>query len=204
MEQVMATVRDRKEYNKKWNMKNPEKVKAQKKKYREKYKEIISAKNKLAYQNNKKEMCRKNKEYRDKNKEEILAKKRKRYEENREKLLARNKEQYVKHKEKRLARGKEWAKENKEKVRAYWGKRRADKRNRTPKWISKDDLWILENAYELANIRSNMFGFNWHVDHIIPLRGKAVSGLHVPNNIQVVPATWNLRKSNVAIERFFG
>jgi hypothetical protein len=178
--------------------------KASRKRYYEKHKEIISAKNKVLYQNNKKEFCRKNKEYRDKNKEEILARKKKRYEKNRETLIARVKEHYIKHKEKILARCKEYRKENKGKIRAHWGKRRADKRNRTPKWLSKDDLWILENAYELAHIRSNMFGFNWHVDHIIPLRGTTISGLHVPNNIQVVPATWNLRKSNVAIERFFG
>jgi hypothetical protein len=178
--------------------------KASRKKYYETHKEIISAKNKVIYQNNRKELCRKNKEYRDKNKEKILAKKKKRYEENKEKLLVRSKEQYIKHKEKRLARCKEYRKENKGKIRAHWGKRRADKRNRTPKWLSKDDLWILENAYELAQIRGNMFGIDWHVDHIIPLRGTSVSGLHVPNNIQVVPANWNLRKSNVVIESFFG
>jgi hypothetical protein len=41
-----------------------------------------------------------------------------------------------------------------------------------------------------------MFGFPWHVDHIIPLQGEMVSGLHVPNNIQVIPWIDNVRKAN--------
>jgi hypothetical protein len=40
-----------------------------------------------------------------------------------------------------------------------------------------------------------MFGFEWHVDHVIPLQGKKVSGFHVPSNIQVIPASENVRKN---------
>jgi len=41
-----------------------------------------------------------------------------------------------------------------------------------------------------------MFGFSWHVDHIIPLQGKTVSGFHTPQNLRVIPGVDNLRKNN--------
>ena len=89
-----------------------------------------------------------------------------------------------------------WNSQNKDKKAALEGKRRSAKLQRTPKWLTKDDLWIIEEAYSLAQLRTNLFGFDWHVDHIIPLQGKLVSGLHVPSNIQVIPATENVKKSN--------
>jgi hypothetical protein len=75
-------------------------------------------------------------------------------------------------------------------------KRRAAKMQRIPKWITKDDLWLIKEAYELASLRTKMFGFKWHVDHIIPLQGKKVSGLHMIENLQVIPEKHNLSKHN--------
>jgi 5-methylcytosine-specific restriction endonuclease McrA len=39
-------------------------------------------------------------------------------------------------------------------------------------------------------------GVQWHVDHIIPLQGKNVSGLHVPENLQVIQGSLNIKKGN--------
>jgi hypothetical protein len=55
---------------------------------------------------------------------------------------------------------------------------------------------VIAQAYELAALRTKMFGFQWEVDHAIPLQGKKVSGLHVPTNLQVIPATMNRQKNN--------
>jgi hypothetical protein len=82
------------------------------------------------------------------------------------------------------------------KVRADTVKRRAAKIHRTPAWLTVDDLWLIEQAYELAALRTKLFGFSWHVDHILPLQGKQVSGLHVPANLQVIPWVDNVRKAN--------
>jgi len=85
---------------------------------------------------------------------------------------------------------------NKGRILANKAKYRASKINRTPKWVDKDHLWLIKQAYELAVLRTKMLGFTWHVDHIIPLNGKTVSGLHVIENIQVIPGVENLLKNN--------
>jgi len=69
-------------------------------------------------------------------------------------------------------------------------------RQRTPKWIGAEERWLIKQAYELAALRTKMFGFAWHVDHAIPLQGKKVFGLHVPQNLQVIPGIDNIRKKN--------
>lgn len=120
-----------------------------------------------------------------------------------------------KNKEKESARAREWRKNNPDTYKrmvAKWRKnnslkykaymamtannRRTSKIQRTPTWLTEDDMFLISEAYELAALRTQMFGFSWHVDHIIPLRGKTVSGLHVPWNLQVIPGAENMRKSN--------
>ena len=91
---------------------------------------------------------------------------------------------------------REWADKNRDKVNAKWMQRYASKKNRTPSWLTDDEHWMIEQAYDIAAKRKQVFGFDWHVDHIIPLQGKTVSGLHVPWNLQVIPAKLNQQKSN--------
>ena len=67
---------------------------------------------------------------------------------------------------------------------------------RTPSWLTEDDYWLIEQAYIVAQERSIKYGVQFHVDHIVPLNGKTVSGLHVPENLQVIPWHENLSKSN--------
>jgi hypothetical protein len=74
---------------------------------------------------------------------------------------------------------------------------RAIRLQRIPKWATKEDLWLIREAHLLARVREKVTGFKWHVDHIIPLKGSLVSGLHLPDNIQVIPAIMNIRKNNL-------
>lgn len=85
---------------------------------------------------------------------------------------------------------------NKGKTRADTVKRRAAFLQRVPRWLDADDFWLMEQAYELAALRTKTLGFQWHVDHVVPLRGKTVSGLHVPQNLRVIPGVENSRKGN--------
>jgi hypothetical protein len=75
-------------------------------------------------------------------------------------------------------------------------KRKIALTQRIPKWLTDDDFWVIEQAYELAALRTERLGVEFHVDHVIPLRGRNVSGLHVPQNLQVVTWLENQRKSN--------
>lgn len=75
-------------------------------------------------------------------------------------------------------------------------KNRASKKGKVPSWLTPDDYFLIREAFHLALLRKKMFGFTWHVDHVIPLKGKLVCGLHVPENLQVIPSTANKRKHN--------
>lgn len=73
-------------------------------------------------------------------------------------------------------------------------KYRCAKLNRTPIWLTKHDKKLIKAVYNRAVQVSIETGIMHHVDHIIPLQGKLVSGLHVPSNLQVIPAAENLQK----------
>jgi hypothetical protein len=152
-----------------------------------------------------------NKNWRNANKEYDTARKVAWYRANPEKKKQADARTYVKNRDKKLAqykryrqanyekikeRNKQWLKENIHIKLQHNAKRRAAKLNRTPTWLTPDDIWLMNEFYHLAKLRSTQTKTHWHVDHIIPLLGETVSGLHIPQNLQVIPATLNLKKSN--------
>jgi len=122
-------------------------------------------------------------------------------EEHKDEALLRAKEWYKNNKERKQEYDKQYAKENRDKrrlaskknrethpktKRADTALRRAQRINATPKWVDRKALkQIYENCPD-----------GCHVDHIIPLKGNGVCGLHVPWNLQYLKAEDNLRKSN--------
>jgi hypothetical protein len=70
-------------------------------------------------------------------------------------------------------------------------KRQADQLQRTPKWAN---LKAIRKIYQHASWMTSLTGIPHHVDHIVPLCGELVSGLHVEGNLQIVRAEENLLK----------
>jgi hypothetical protein len=97
-----------------------------------------------------------------------------------------------KRKHKNQLYAQQWRQANPEKKNACEANRRAAKLQRTPSWAN---LFDIKMFYEVAEVLSRS-GVLFHVDHIIPLKGKKASGLHVESNLQVLPWHQNLQKGN--------
>ncbi len=132
----------------------------------------------------------------DSNREAILAAKKIYTATNADKIAERNSEQYTKNRAARLAYARDYLKLYPERVALCAARYRAAKIERTASWDDELTDLVVTEAFDLARLRADATGMKWHVDHVVPLQGKKVSGLHVWNNIAVIPAVSNLKKSN--------
>lgn len=95
-----------------------------------------------------------------------------------------------------LEYNKKYTEANRGKYNAKAIKRHAAKLQRTPKRLSKDHLLEIEAIYTKASELTRSTGIRMNVDHIVPLQGKNVSGLHVPWNLQIITEKANNKKRN--------
>ena len=104
----------------------------------------------------------------------------------------------------------DWGKRNPEKLAQYQrvrnakrpGQRnlwtmnyRTSKVERMPDWLNDGQLFEMECVYTYCSALRKT-GIDCHVDHAVPLRGKTVSGLHVPWNLQILQGRENMSKGN--------
>ena len=89
-----------------------------------------------------------------------------------------------------------WDRANPSKKNSYTRKRQAAKLKRTPSWLTKEHYKEIEQFYRIASQFQSWTKIKLEVDHIIPLQGKIVSGLHVPWNLQILPVSINRSKGN--------
>lgn len=89
-----------------------------------------------------------------------------------------------------------WKANNKAKVLANVKARKAGQVQACPKWVTREQRSEMRAIYIRSAAISAETGIKHHVDHIVPLRGKTVCGLHVPWNLQVIPAKENMAKHN--------
>ena len=133
--------------------------------------------------------------------------------ENKEKLQEMFKQNYSvpEKRERHLALGKQWREscqkaykdgqrawreKNPEKMAHYSAYHRALRKQAIPKWYSELDDFVVKEAYSLSRARARTTGTLWEVDHILPITGRKVCGLHVWNNLQVILASVNRSKHN--------
>ncbi len=166
------------------------------------------------YKKNNKELCKlRDVNYYLKNKEIHNLRSKAYYEENKERLVIiqneynEGKKDFLKEYRKKYYDDSKYTPEYRRKYREYYennkasfmdraAKRRAAKLNAVPSWITKEQLAEIKDLYTIAQMFKLYTGEEYHVDHIVPLQGDNVCGLHVPWNLQVIPAKENLSKSN--------
>lgn len=121
---------------------------------------------------------------------------------NREAVTEYNRRYYAKNKQYFVRYFDENRERHYRSTRVTGARRRAIMKNRAPVLCEVGQElsdFCFSEAFELARERRDMTGFEWHVDHLVPLMCETASGLHVWHNIDVVPAAWNLSKGNKTI-----
>ena len=180
-----------------------------------KCKTCFSVRAKIYRVNNKVKLNSYQKKYRENNIEQCKLLIKKWTESNKDKVIEYHKDYYVNNKEKINIINNKYRKVNLEKCKilvrtwqntnldlcaAYSAKRRVSKFNATPKWLTKEQLDEIETFYTKAKELELQNNTKYHVDHIVPIQGETVSGLHVPWNLQVLTAEENLSKGNKLLD----
>jgi 5-methylcytosine-specific restriction endonuclease McrA len=119
------------------------------------------------------------------------------YEKNRQAVIARAAARPVEEKRRLQA---EYKDRNVDVVRADTSVRKRRHREATPKWLTPAERLQMRDLYVQARKLTELTRERYVVDHIVPLRGEAVCGLHVPWNLRVITQDENLKKSNKHVD----
>ena len=108
----------------------------------------------------------------------------------------RCKERWNKNNKKANAQKRDYYKKNKSLYLAKNALARAVKLKATPSWLTDEHKEEMKNIYIVCKTVSSKTNKKHHVDHIVPLKGYNICGLHVPWNLAIIPQRMNLAKSN--------
>lgn len=114
------------------------------------------------------------------------------YQRNIEKRHEADRARYAGEANDRKARALKWGRANPEKRRKLTAQARRYIKQATPRWLSIAQRAEIAATYADAAHREG----EWQVDHIVPLRGRHVRGLHVPWNLRVITGAANRKKGN--------
>lgn len=217
------------EKHKQYKEKNKERTQQQTREYYAKNKEKMLTQSKLYYIENKKELLENGRQWRQENREYVKQQSQSYYQENRDRDLTRSKLWHKENKIQSLNNSKQWRDNNVEHIREYHKKRSQDpqfrervretskqwrknnpgkvnantatryvvKKHAIPKWANIKEIELI---YEQAYIRTKETNVKYVVDHIVPLRGKMVCGLHAETNLRVITEVENSIKRNRLLE----
>ena len=129
--------------------------------------------------------------------EAAIAAGRRYYEKNREAVISRAAARPTEEKRRNRA---EYKGKNVDVVRAGTSVRKRRHREATPKWLTKIERLQMRDLYVQARKMTELTRERYVVDHIVPLRGADVCGLHVPWNLRVITQEENLVKSNKLVD----
>jgi hypothetical protein len=119
------------------------------------------------------------------------------YEKNRQSVIARAAARPAEEKRRNRA---EYKDRNVDVVRADTSVRKRRHREATPKWLTPAERLQMRDLYVQARKMTELTRERYVVDHIVPLRGESVCGLHVPWNLRVITQEENLKKSNKHVD----
>jgi 5-methylcytosine-specific restriction endonuclease McrA len=119
------------------------------------------------------------------------------YEKNRPAVIARAAARPAEEKRRNRA---EYKDRNVDVVRADTSVRKRRHREATPRWLTPSERLQMRELYVQARKMTELTRERYVVDHIVPLRGESVCGLHVPWNLRVITQEENLKKSNKHVD----
>ena len=161
---------------------------------------VAKAKQREYYLKNKERLLENNKAWIEANIESVRAARKLRFsklsDEVKEAYNAKARIRYHQKKEWNANRKRVYKSATKHLTNASASKRRAALLQRIPIWQTEFDELKIKCIYSVAAMLSKVNNEPWTVDHIIPLQGKIVSGLHVPSNLQLMRARENEAKRN--------
>lgn len=120
------------------------------------------------------------------------------YQNNKDNISIRMAKYYEDNSDTIKARNAQWSASNPDKIAHRSSKHRAMKLQRTAAWADSDKIKDIYDQCAEINLAAKVAGCveQFVVDHVIPLQGKLVSGLHVEVNLDIITVGDNCRKSN--------
>lgn len=125
----------------------------------------------------------------------------KRYrEDNKDLLKIKHKEYIINNKEKVSKWNKDWIKNNPDIRAEHYRRKFLKKKNSVPVWFSTKDKLYISWLYSVQRVVKRTSNLKLHIDHIVPLNGKTVCGLHYFNNLRLITEKENMSKYNKLLD----